>query len=343
MKIVFVHFGTRAPKHLILNILRCKKLFSHIPIVLITNRECALPNSIDLEIFFYAPSAEWHQLNRNLSHPKEFRENFWFTSLARFLALENYLTSNEGEIIHLESDVILSQDFPFKNFSSLKKPLAFLILSKNEGIASHLYIRNHESSKALANFSLKLSKEESRTTDMVMLKKFYDLNQNLVQALPTGPLPSHAYRESTSEIVIKDMRLGIDEFNGCFDGADIGIFLYGIDPRNERGKKVMRRSISSNFLNVREIKFKWSKARNFPNVISEFRGVEIPLYSIHVHSKKLALFRISKIHFGLKGGVDRFQLPESNVFVFSIFLQLAVATLWRSISRALLGNKRNER
>ena len=342
MKIVFVHFGTRAPKHLIFNILRCRKLFPDTPIVLITNRECALPKSIDSEVYFYAPSAEWHQLNQNLSHPKDFRENFWFTSLARFLALENYLASNEGEIIHLESDVILSQDFPFNNFSSLEKPLAFLILSRNEGIASHLYIRNHESSERLVNFLLQLSKEDSRTTDMVMLKKFYDLNQNLVQALPTGPLFSNTYQEFTSEKLMQDMGIGIDEFNGYFDGADIGIFLYGIDPRNERGKKVMRRTIAGNFLNVREIKFKWSESRNFPNVISEFHGLELPLYSIHIHSKNLVLFRTPRIHFALKKGVDKFQFPESKVFVFSIFLQLVVASLGRRLNRALLRNKKDE-
>ena len=296
-----------------------------------------------IEIHRYTPGDEWQQLDQNLSHPKNFRENFWLTSLARFLALEDYLSRFAGEIIHLESDVILAKDFPFSKFSNLAKPLAFPVLSKTQGIASVIYIRNHESSKCLANFSLQLSEEESRTTDMVMLKKFYDLNQNLVQALPTGPLSSNTYRESTSEKLIQDMRLGIDEFNGCFDGADIGIFLYGIDPRNERGKKVMRSTITSNFLNVREIKFKWSEARNFPNVISEFPSIVIPLYSIHIHSKNLVLFRTLKIHFMLKRGVDEFQLPESNVFVFSTFLQLAVAALGRRLSRALVGNKRDKR
>ena len=138
------------------------------------------------------------------------------------------------------------------------------------------------------------------------------------------------------------MGIGIDEFNGYFDGADIGIFLYGIDPRNERGKKVMRRTIAGNFLNVREIKFKWSESRNFPNVISEFHGLELPLYSIHIHSKNLVLFRTPRIHFALKKGVDKFQFPESKVFVFSIFLQLVVASLGRRLNRALLRNKKDE-
>ena len=86
---------------------------------MLTNPECILPKIEGLEIHRYAPSEEWQRLDHNLSHPKNFRENFWLTSLARFLALEDYLAQSNEEIIHLESDVILAKDFPFSKFSDL--------------------------------------------------------------------------------------------------------------------------------------------------------------------------------------------------------------------------------
>jgi hypothetical protein len=169
---------------LALNIARCKTLFPNIPIVLIANRDCNLPRNIEVEVSIYDTGSEWLQLDNNLSHPKDFRENFWLTSLARFLAIEDYLANYPGEILHLESDVILSKDFPFNKFSNLDKPIAFPILSSSQGIASTLYIRNHETAGLLVSLTLEMASKDSKTTDMLVLRSFY--NNYTINATLTG-------------------------------------------------------------------------------------------------------------------------------------------------------------
>jgi len=329
LKIVFAHFGKRAPKHLALNIKRCKKLFPDIPIILITNRECKLPGMKGLEIFFYNPGSEWHQLDRNLSHPKEFRENFWLTSLARFLALENYLAKNPGEILHVESDVILAPDFPFEKFSVMAKPIAFPVLSRSQGIASTLYVRDHVTAKKLVALTLEMSTKDSQTTDMLILRKFYDLFSDSMQTLPIGPDARSAYRENTEEQLLVQMNLSLSLFGGCFDGLDIGYFIFGVDPRNDKGKKHLRRALQNNYLLVSKIGIVYSDERNFLSLESEGIEKTIPLYSLHIHSKNIKLFRTANNSRKLRQGVHTYRLPETHILIPQVFAKTASAAIAR--------------
>lgn len=333
MKIVFVHFGKRAPKHLTLNIERCLTLFPNKSIILISNPECKLPNIKGLGIHRYTPSAEWQQLDQNLSHPKFFRENFWLTTITRFLAIENYLSQLPGEIIHLESDVILAQDFPFSKFSTLIKPIAFPILSKTQGIASVLYIRDHQSARSLVDLSMEMASKDSQTTDMLILRRFYDLYPGITQLLPIGPAGSFAYQEFTDKNIQAEMNSAIGLFDGCFDGLDIGYFVYGVDPRNDRGRKYLRKSLTNNFLVVPKTRILFSKTRNFLE-IGSFSGEEIiPLYSLHIHSKNPSIIRNSEPAKALQRGVNEYLSPQTYQFVPRIFIQVLINALARRLKK----------
>lgn len=329
LKIVFAHFGKRVPKHLTLNIKRCKKLFPNIPIVLIANRECKLPDIKGIEIFFYTPGSEWHQLDQNLSHPKEFRENFWLTSLARFLALENYLAKNPGEILHVESDVILAPDFPFDKFSTMAKSMAFPVLSSSQGIASTLYIRDHATAKKLVTLTLDMSTKDSQITDMLILRKFYDLYSESMQTMPIGPSQRSAYQENAEEQLLLEMKSALSAFGGCFDGLDIGYFIYGVDPRNDKGRKHLRSALPNNYLLVPKISIAFSEERNFLNVESEELDKSIPLYSLHIHSKNAKLFRTANNSRVLRQGVSAYRLPVTYKFIPQIFVKTASMAIAR--------------
>ncbi len=312
-----------------LNIERCKKLFPNIPIILITNRDCKLPGIKGLEIFFYNPGSEWHQLDQNLSHPKEFRENFWLTSLARFLALENYLAKNPGEILHVESDVILALDFPFDKFSVMDKPIAFPVLSRSQGIASTLYIRDHVTAKKLVALTLEMSTKDSKTTDMLILRKFYDLFSGSMQTLPIGPDARSAYREDAEEQLLVQMKLSLSVFGGCFDGLDIGYFIYGVDPRNDKGKKHLRKVLQNNYLLVSKLSIVYSDERNFLSLESEGLEKTIPLYSLHIHSKNNKLFRTANNSRKLRQGVNTYRLPETHKLIPQVFAKTVSTAIAR--------------
>ena len=333
MKIVFAHFGNRLPKHLTLNIERCKTLFPNIPIVLIANRECNVPRTAGLEVSIYDKNSEWLQLDSNLSHPKDFRDNFWLTSVARFLAIRDYLANYPGEILHVESDVILSEDFPFDKFSKLDKPIAFPILSSSQGIASTLYIRNHETAALLVSLTLEMASNDSKTTDMLVLRSFYKSYPEKTQLLPIGPLGKSAYRNFGDGTIFEEMTSAALIFDGCFDGADIGYYLFGVDPRNARGKKYLRKSFANSFLSVRETIIEYSNSRNFLNIGSNPSEPKVPIFSLHIHSKNAHLFRVKKATKLFKVAVDNYLLPESIEFVPRIFLHSIIQAVKRRLSK----------
>ena len=328
-----MHFGNRPPKHLTLNIARCKALFPNNSIILITNRECKVPRIKGIELYIYDQGSVWRQLDSNLSHPKDFRENFWLTSLARFLALEDYLANNSEEILHLESDVILSQDFPFDKFSNLPKPIAFPILSSSQGIASTLYIRNYETASLLVALTLEMASKDSQTTDMLILRSFYNSYPEKTQLLPIGPPEKSAYQNFGDGIFLAEMISATLLFDGCFDGLDIGYHLFGVDPRNARGKKYLRKALDSSFLCMKETTIEFSNSRNFLSIGSNRFDSKIALFSLHIHSKNAKLFQISKSNKYFKMAADDHLLPESTEFVPRIFVHAIVRAIIKRIGK----------
>ena len=336
---MFVHFGKGIPKHLRLNIERCLKLFPNVPVVLIINKKCRYPKIQGLEIFFYVPGLEWRRLDGNLSHPKDFRNNFWLTSLARFLALEKYLEVNSGDIVHVESDVILAPDFPFNNFMSLVKPIAFPILSSTQGIASILYIRDLQTAKTLVSLTMEMSSIDSKTTDMLILRKFYDSYPEITQVVPIGPADNDVYREDVDPRLFSEIGPAIQIFAGCFDGLDIGYFIYGVDPRNDRGRKRIRRSLPNNYLVVPKMKVRFSKARNFLDVGPSNSDGLIPLYSLHIHSKNPSLIRNSDPAKSLQRGASEYLFPQTFKFIPMVFIEVLLIALARRLNKVLFLGK----
>jgi lipopolysaccharide biosynthesis glycosyltransferase len=132
MEIVFVHFGSKFPKHLILNLKRTCALFPDFSVVLITDSPEKLEiDEANFRMSCFIISHDYQTLNNNLSHPKGFRDNFWFTSLARIFALCDYVAANNVSILHIESDVLVSGDLPIDLFANCDRPIAFTVVGRN--------------------------------------------------------------------------------------------------------------------------------------------------------------------------------------------------------------------
>ena len=72
-----------------------------------------------LQFYEYVQSEEWKILIGLLKHSKEFRNNFWFTLHARFIELSEFSKTFDEELLHIESGVIIADDFPFKILSCI--------------------------------------------------------------------------------------------------------------------------------------------------------------------------------------------------------------------------------
>ena len=322
MILVFAHFNSPLPKHLILNLKRTIQLFPQHEIHLVTNLNPASIEINQLKVFGYEPSTIWFELESTLSHDRDFRNNFWFTSLARFLALAEFSQTHNQEMLHIESDVIISQDFPFDDFSEIPSWFSFPVVNNALAIASCLFIKNTEAAEYLSQLTILMAKKDSHVTDMHVLGEISKKDSYFFQLLPTSPSMKNAL-PSASEAHLESIHKSTQLFKGFFDGFDLGMYLFGNDPRNKRGISFVRRFDTRFYLNVRELSFALNNDRDFPYIYDTFKNTFIPIFTLHIHSKNLKLFNPASSHKVIrKAIIDSKRGPEAkfypNIFISSL-------------------------
>lgn len=325
MEIVYVHLNSRIPIHLFLNLRRSRKLFPSQKITLISNMNQNVPKGIKLELF--TKTEEWFEVEDRLKHPKNFRNNFWMTSLGRFLALADYQNRINEPILHVESDVIVSKDFPLNIFEYTVSKISYPILSNERGIASILFLPNKDSSNRLLEQLHTSSLMDPYTSDMLILGNLYK-QSNEVLPLPIGPKGAENYRDFLPDALLESWENDLDKFGGIFDGWDVGGFFFGTDPRNARGRSFLQRDVPSEFSNIRSWKINYSKDREFINL--EFNDVSIPIYCLHLTSKQLGLFKVNLP----KKRIDKLlkiRETEYSKFYYRIFFNQVLISLLRRI------------
>ena len=283
--IVFVHLNSPVPRYLQLNMISTIKKFPDAKVVLIHNNKKTNQIHSNLWKFEYQPGAISLSIENSLNHPKDFRNNFWFSAIQRFDALRLYIEKSNEPILHLESDVIISTDFPLEKFIMSEIKIAFPVVAKNRGVASSVFIRDLETAEKLIHFADETSSVNSNTTDMEILAGFFEENQDKAVMLAFGPNSASAYDES---FILERVLPAFEIFSGIFDGNDIGVYLFGTDPRNARGVSYLGTSIPGNYAQVNKWDFKFDNLRQFINL--EFDDTVIPIYSVHATSKQLTLF-----------------------------------------------------
>ena len=322
MKLVFVHVGKKIPKHLKLNLRKTIDLFPKLEVVLIVNQECRVSNIPGLGVFRFSYFEELDFIKFKLGHPKNFRNNFWFLSLIRFFVLHKFMEKNVGEIIHVESDVILASDFPYNKFSQLEGKCAFSLTSDSEGIASILYLRDFETSRLLSEQTLISVGLNSYTTDMIILKEFYVKYKSITNILPSGSDFSSKNNLRVPPIDAEKIRKSKSHFGGIFDGIDLGFYLTGEDPRNNRGLRRIRSVIPRNYVDPKLLDPCWNIERGFIDVFDHHLGCLSPVYSLHIHSKDLRFFQGNNIRI-FQSRLRDFNNSESK--------ELSIRTLFKSI------------
>jgi hypothetical protein len=210
-------------------------------------------------------------------------------------------------------------------------------VSEEQAIASTLYFRNSEAAKRLAQLTLQESLSNPSTTDMHILRKLYELESINVQILPSAPVNSAAFLCASVEMRAIFSQ-AVDYFGGVFDGFDLGQYLLGIDPRNMRGRSVVRSVNHSHHLNCRELEFSMSAERNFPNIYDTGSMKPIPLYSLHVHSKNLKLFQDKSCSSVLRKSVKASPLKEATIFYPKVFVKSVFLALNRRVRKFRVGS-----
>jgi len=152
--------------------------------------------------------------------------------------------------------------------------------------------------------------------------------------LPTSTYRNKNFTEPTKEY--KDLNdQAILLFGGLFDGSAYGRYLFGDDPRNNRGVSWLRSNNDLTGLDIRNMLLRSRNGRDFPYIYDSKLKIDLPLYSLHIHSKKLALFRTGKSEKLIKKASLEYKSKVKKTFSLNIFLKSIKISLMR---RALLVN-----
>jgi hypothetical protein len=231
--------------------------------------------------------------------------------------------------LHVESDVILAKDFPIEIVAK-NTNLAYPILSKYRGVASVFFSQGAEVLSHYVNFILTEVRSDHEITDMTALRKYYDLNPENVSVLPAGPSSISAYEPEIQKDLFGIIESGIKKYEGVFDGSDIGMYLFGTDPRNKLGYSILREEIATTYTKMSEMEFTYNAARDFIDVKNS--GEWIPVYNLHMTCKDIKLFSTTEMRDTLLKYLSHKNRTE--VFIFKVYLKMAFAKLLRVIRRS---------
>lgn len=324
MDIVLVHLNTKLPKYAKRNLVTLKGNFPDHNVVLISNT--TQPRIKNIGFFHYEESEESRVIDTKLSHPKNFRNNFWHASIARFTYLLSYQKEIRRPILHVESDVILSKDFPI-DIIAKNSNLSFPVLSRYRGVASIFYSNSADSLAEFVNFLVSESDFDSQITDMIALRRYFDRFAKRVEILPAGPSDKSAYEKEIENDIYSQLIQGLDKYGGVFDGSDIGMFLFGTDPRNALGYSMLRKEIDSTYTRMTDMEFRYNKSREFVDVMSN--GQWIPVFNIHMTCKNSKFFLKRPAERDFKSHIENQKFRE--VFMLRIYLRMGIAKIFRII------------
>jgi hypothetical protein len=220
--------------------------------------------------FKYECTVKDEELLSSLEHNAAFRKGFWRYSLERILALESLHGTREpnASILHLESDVLVLPGFPIEKFQNITE-LMWCKFNETHDVSAILYSPDFLSTKWLANAVREEIRDNTSLTDMTVLSLIHGKHPHKVK-----------YFSSLSNPVSTI-------FDGVFDGAAIGMWLTGRDPRNKYGLIQRHVSLPEAQDDPGKHRFRVSpKGELF--AMKELRAMQV--YNLHIHSKRKLLF-----------------------------------------------------
>lgn len=201
-----------------------------------------------------------------------FRDGFWRYTTERFYVIESFIKafelSNEC-FFHMENDIVLYTDLDVLSKSLDSNSLYIVKDSPNRGIGSIIYTNTSEWLKFM---SFVKQTSNPKLNDMDLLGLYSD--SKCFPIFPSG--------------------------EGVYDGACIGQYLGGIDPRNLNIENVNSRVFFNNptkgFVNEtsimkpNEYTFVKSVDLGLKKYYIKSQNILEPIHNLHIHSKHLAPF-----------------------------------------------------
>jgi hypothetical protein len=288
VNVILIHIGSIYPTHINDCIEQLKKFNITVHLILseILIKEVPFNDLLISSVEDYV--GEKYNSFRMVGFDNNFRDGFWTSTSSRFFILENYTKKNKiNNFYHIEHDNLIYNDL--KNITKIlikkNKELFIVIDSDYRCIPSILFINNNEILGELSDFILL----NNNKNDMENLINFYFSNKERVGNLPI--LPSDNDLELVSKTGIKtnntiDYSNMFDELQIIFDGAAIGQFIGGVDPRNDNSNTIGFVNETTIF-DVSKMNILWD---NNPPLV-ELNNKKTKICNLHIHSKNLKKFK----------------------------------------------------
>jgi hypothetical protein len=230
---------------------------------------------------------EFLRVSPQILSDKSFRDGFWLKTLERFFVLEQYFKlAQPQDLYHAELDQLLFRnDILLSKLDSLQnRGLFFPFHSRKEGIASVFYCNNHDSLRALIDFSSVNVFEN----EMTLLADWSSKSPENVFALPTLSsvigASSKEYSNKVNEVPHKDL-------GGIVDAAQLGQWVGGIDPRNIPISEIPKTKFFDNggerrlsIEQLQKLEFKLDRNNGCLYLNYDYK-IPIVVYNLHLHSK----------------------------------------------------------
>lgn len=226
---------------------------------------------------FDASELDTDNFDKNFKLDSKFRNGFWKHTSKRFFLIYEYMKMcNIENVIHLENDVLLYSDMDYE----FEDKIYITMDSRDRCIPGIVYIpRYNLLTKLIENYNFSKN-------DMVNLGTFYKNAKDIIKTFPIidNSIDKCIYNEN------------YEVFNSIFDGAAIGQYLGGVDPRNIR-KDTVGFVNTTCVIKYNKYEFKWIKKGeySFPHI--EINNKLIPINNIHFHCKNLKKFRMDNLIF----------------------------------------------
>lgn len=221
--------------------------------------------------------------NNSLNH--KFRDGFWESTTERFFYIEEIMIKyNLDNVIHIENDnlIYVNIDDYIDIFESNYR-IAAVFDNDNRCIPCFMYFKDVISLSKLTEF-ICLNPNKTDMESISLYKQYYSEIENL----PVIP-KDYELKSQTGLITINREQYSnkIDLFNSVFDGAAIGQYLGGVDPRNIDGNTIGFINESALY-DVSQFNYLWIedyKRRKVPYL--EFNKIKYRINNLHIHSKDL--------------------------------------------------------
>jgi hypothetical protein len=344
LKLVFVYLGENLPKYVESNVRLVQERFPTYETVVLVDSSRLLEKYLKRDLPLYLvdnPALTWKSVKNRISYSEDFRDDFWFKTVARFAALRSYMKSNPNEsILHIEADVLLSPSFPVDFFSqAVDISVAYPLTNSDQGVASTLYFRNLQSLENFLTYCEKAFEDNPEETDVSILGSYY-LKTEHCWIMPTAPSIHFDFNEHASEDTRLAMSENFNQVNGVFDASTWGQFFTGHDPKNSVGITPIFVNQKHHAICTENTKFIITPSgRIFAYTANE----KFELFSLHVHSKNANIlnYRYSTAYLAkLAAAQVGKPMYKLNLFIFIKLLPNFLVYRIRLLARKYIKNVR---